>query len=133
MLLLVHCAGTGGASTSGDASASGDGDGDACDGDGSGDASGDAAGERVETIVGAVRIASTETPTTPALLKAVCNALALENMPAESAFTLVAACAAGTAIVAVMMTEPGLISRLTAETSTDASMAMAVLIPSCVA
>ena len=72
-------------------------------------------------------------PTTPTLLRAACNTLGLENMPDESASTLLAACAAGTAIVAVMMTEPALMSRLTAETVTPASLAMAVWIPVCVA
>ena len=74
--------------------------------------------------------------TTPALLRAACKALGLENMPDESASTTLAACVAGTAIVAVMMTEltePGLMSRLTAESLTLASLAMAVLIPACVA
>ena len=114
-----------------DAAASGEGHGSG-DASAEGEGSGDASAENVETIIGAVWIASTETPTTPALLRAVCNALALENMPAESASTLLAACAAGTPIDAVMMTEPGLISRLTAETVMDASFAMALLIPACV-
>jgi len=72
-------------------------------------------------------------PTTPALLRAACKALGLENMPAKRASTLLAVCEAGTKIVAVMMTEPGLMSRLTAETVTPASLAMAVLIPAFVA
>ena len=105
-----------------------DGSGDA---DGSGD--GDGSGESDETVIGAVWMASTVIPTTPALLRAACKALGLENMPTESASTLLAACAAGTAIVAVMMTEPALMSRLTAETATPASLAMAVWIPFCVA
>ena len=83
--------------------------------------------------MGDARIASTMIPTTPALLRAACKALGLENMPAVSASTLLAACAAGTAIVAVIMTEPALMSRLTAETVTPASLAMAVWIPACVA
>jgi len=94
---------------------------------------GDAGGESDEIAMGAVWIASTATPTTPTALRAVCNALGLENMPVESASTLLAACAAGMATVAVMMTEPGLMSRLTAVVAMAASLAMAVLIPSCVA
>jgi len=100
-------------------------------GGGEGDA--DGGGDGDAAVMGGVRMASAVIPTTPALLRAACKALALENMPVESASTMLAACAAGTATSAVMMTEPGLMSRLTAETATPASLAMAVLIPACVA
>ena len=92
---------------------------------------GDAALAR-ESLIGAVRMASTVIPTTPALLRAACKAPGLENIDAESASTMLAACAAGTTIVAVMITEPGLMSRLTAATVTPGTLAMAVLIPACV-
>jgi len=100
---------------------------------GCGEGCGVDSGKSGETFIGAVRMPSTVIPTTPALLRAACKALGLENMPAKRASTLLAVCEAGTKIVAVMMTEPGLMSRLTAESLTLASLAMAVLIPACVA
>jgi len=71
-----------------------------------------------------------------ALLRAACKALGLENMP-ESPSTTIGARAVSTVTFTVMMTAPGLISglisRLIAETLTLASLAMAVLMPACVA
>jgi len=94
-------------------------------------ASGDGGDAGEVIIIGAISILSTSTPS-PAVLKAICNALGLENMFAESVSTQLAACAVCTATVAVMMTETGLMSRLTAEMATAAPIAMAARIPACV-
>ena len=82
----------------------GNGDGDA---DGMGNGDGDADGRASSSIEsaashGGCSIASTTTRDTPALLRVVCNALRLENMPAIRAPTLSNTCRFGTVTVAVM-------------------------------
>jgi len=71
---------------------------------GCGEGCGVDSGKSGETFIGAVRMPSTVIPTTPALLRAACKALGLENMPAVSAPTLLATCEAGTVIVAMITT-----------------------------